>query len=328
MDLIYKMETGRESLVTRAASLAAGESLTLENNTVMGNKQLTFSCRFDKFGAVRAGHGYTEFSAAYFELDRTHLRVYSRTRETKLEREEAHGLDIGVQLNVTVSVKYGTADITLASRGGVYAMKNVPWDGRRGTIYAAVTEGSLSDAVLRWSCGDYKKRIYAFGDSYFNPTSPLRWTSYMLADGYRNALLCGYPGMGAPAGLTEFRQALKHGTPKFAFWCMGMNNRDREDGPNVQWKRATDSFLAICRDKGIIPVLSTIPPVPPRINSFKNEYVRSSGCRYVDFEKAVTIPGTSNWYEGMLAEDQVHPLAPGARALYAQAMTDFPELFF
>ena len=106
-----------------------------------------------------------------------------------------------------------------------------------------------------------------------------------------------------------------------------MNNGDSETGVNANWKNATDEFLRICQEKGITPILTTTPNTPTVINSFKNEYVKSLGYRYIDFAEAV---GASEkgapWYTGMLAGDKVHPAAPGAKALYEQIKKDFPEI--
>ena len=328
IDSVYKTENGGESISASADFLDEGEELVLERNTVIGNKQLTFSCTFDLFGGVIAGHGKNEYSAAYLQIDSTRIRVFASYAETSIVKDVEHGLQIGSYLNLIVNVGYGTADITVSTKGGTYELKNVPWAGRNGAVFSKAVTGRLDNAVLRWSCGDYKKRIYAFGDSYFNPLSPERWTSYMIKDGYKNALLCGYPGMDTMTALNEFKQAIGHGTPKYAFWCMGMNNPDDLGSVNHAWKTATDEFLIICKEKAIIPVLSTIPEVPGRINNFKNKYVVSSGCRYVDFEKAVAPKGSEKWYDGMLSADLIHPAVPGAKALYIQAMTDFPEMFF
>ena len=108
---------------------------------------------------------------------------------------------------------------------------------------------------------------------------------------------------------------------------MGMNDRDTEEGVSANWKKASDEFLAICGEKGISPILSTVPNVPAMINSFKNDIVRASGYRYIDFAEAVGgVERGSSWYDGMLSPDLVHPAAPGAEALYRAVLRDFPEI--
>ena len=166
--------------------------------------------------------------------------------------------------------------------------------------------------------------------------------------------MMSHSGMASARGLTEFQQALQHGTPKYAVWCMGMNNGDDKDTKeiNASYLASTKAFLEICEEKGITPILATIPSTPTVLNSTKNEWVKNwaeeTGGRYIDFARAVggdvynasligktyTKPDNKTatnetgyeWYPDMLYADLVHPATPGAKALYVQALVDFPEL--
>ena len=179
---------------------------------------------------------------------------------------------------------------------------------------------------MRWSCTGYSADVWLLGDSYFSGDSVARWTSYLINDGYTEILLSGYPGRNSAAGLSDFKQMLKHGTPKYAVWCLGMNNGDKEGILNQAWLEATEEFLAICKEKGIIPILSTIPNTPKVNNAQKNEWVKASGYRYIDFNRAVGADKDPAWYPAMICADQVHPDIKGAEALYAQVLVDFPEI--
>ena len=86
-------------------------------------------------------------------------------------------------------------------------------------------------------------------------------------------------------------------------------------------------LVAQCKEKGIVPIIATIPNVPERDHCYKNDFVRASGIRYVDFATAVGGEKKgSSWYEGMLSSDKVHPDPPGAKALFAKFISDFPEI--
>lgn len=127
-------------------------------------------------------------------------------------------------------------------------------------------------------------------------------------------------------------------TPKYIVWCMGMNNKDTETSVNADWNSTFNALKDLCEANGIELILSTIPTVKGgyvedtneynlRIHKFKNAIVRSSGLRYIDFDKAVGAnEETGEWYGDMLYTDGVHPAADGARALFMQAIADFPEL--
>lgn len=149
-----------------------------------------------------------------------------------------------------------------------------------------------------------------------------------------------FSGRGAAEAYESFVNSLKHGTPKYALWCMGMNNPDSADSINNVWKTSTDKFINKCLEKGITPILSTIPNVKggavddsdissARIHNFKNDYVKNSGYRYIDFAKAVGAYDSLSWYDGLLyGGDNVHPSEAGAKVLYMQALVDFPELMY
>ena len=59
--------------------------------------------------------------------------------------------------------------------------------------------------------------------------------------------------------------------------------------------------------------------------TYKNNYVRNSGYRYVDLSKAVNTTGT-NWYSGMLSSDNIHPTSLGAKTLCYQVLASVPEI--
>ena len=164
-----------------------------------------------------------------------------------------------------------------------------------------------------------------FGDSYLNLMSTDRFGTHIVSAGFSDWLACGYSGAGAASQLTCFRNLLNVGAPSYAVFLLGMNNPD--DGEvNSSWQNTVDAFVKECESRSIVPVLATIPSVPDRDHTYKNTYVRSSGHRYVDWEKAVGADKTNMWYSGMLHTDGVHPTELGARALAGQFMSDFPEI--
>ena len=132
--------------------------------------------------------------------------------------------------------------------------------------------------------------------------------------------------MNTQSGLADFKIAVQRGAPKFCLWCLGMNNGDKTEEPNPDWLASTEEFLAICKEKKITPILSTIPSTPVVNNDYKNEWVRNSGYRYIDFNRAVGAHIDKAWYPNMLYTDNVHPARAGAEALYSQVIIDFPEI--
>lgn len=125
-------------------------------------------------------------------------------------------------------------------------------------------------------------------------------------------------------------------TPKYAVWCLGMNNPD-SGAINSSYLTNTQNFLAKCQEKGITPILCTIPSAwgsvsedsdiaVTRDNSYKNAWVKASGYRYIDFADAVEKADGTGWYDNMLSTDGVHPDVLGAITLADRFIRDFPEI--
>ena len=126
---------------------------------------------------------------------------------------------------------------------------------------------------------------------------------------------------------------LKYATPKYLVWAMGMNDRDTGESYNANWKTALDEVIGICSQKGIELVLCTIPNAVKEgyVNTYKNRYIRSlakdSGYTLIDFADAVQLSFEgSQWKDGLLSDDDLHPNEKGGQVLSIRAITDFPQL--
>ena len=120
---------------------------------------------------------------------------------------------------------------------------------------------------------------------------------------------------------------MKIKNPKYVVWALGMNDGDSTTSINENWKTCVDEVIEYCDDNGIEIILATIPNTPVINNSLKNEYIKSSGKRYVDYARAVGATSVgSTWYNGMLHTDNVHPTELGAKALCERLMLDVPEM--
>lgn len=347
-------------LFATAETLMSGDILQLENNSVSKNKSMTFNCKLDEAGLgegrITIGHGKRNYGANYLTIDRDNITIYYYSSFEKPLLSIPHNLNIKDYLNISIACEDSYAKIKLSTSTGVFKTGN-SWYGRNGYIFAEVDNCSLKDVKLSWFCKDYQNPIWLVGDSYISPTSTgtSRWTNYMLADHYDKCLLLGFPGMDSARGLSEVKQALLHGHPQYIIWCLGMNDEDSANNIDPSYESATQEFLNICEEKGIIPILSTIPSTPRVFNEYKNEWIRNwsiaTNGRYIDFASAVcdgiynealknniihnsnpestlnNITGYS-WYDDMLYSDGVHPADLGAEALYIQALTDFPELMY
>ena len=335
------MKYAKADIVTPDARFVIEDS----DNSIKDNKHLTFTADIKSLakegGKILIGHGYNVSNGSWIEITATTIKAcsyYSYGGENNGPRtvefhEEEHGLDISGYITVNLDVNDSAFYMSIFTPSGSYSVKpRGGWTGQMGDIFAAVEEGTLENAELRWFTDDYAKKIWIIGDSYLGISNGSRWPYYLYQNGYDNALLMGYAGMGCTAGVKYFSDALNYGTPTYAVWCLGMNNGDKDDTVNPVYMETVNQFLALCEEHNIIPILTTTPNTPKVCNYYKNDWVKKlcnkKGYRYVDFAKAVGAEQIgSDWYDEMLyIPDQVHPDTLGAQALYFQFIKDFPEI--
>lgn len=288
--------------------------------------------------SISVGVARLEFYGKWVEITQTKVILRSGTSGTA-ESEFEHGLNLGARTVVIISqdvtaTSLGTATIRVFNDYGDTWSRDVSWGVVVGRPF--VYNGNASESIsaeLSFMLGDISKNIWMFGDSYFSFTDMARWLYYPMTWGFQDYLVNARGGETATEALADFNTILSLGAaPSFAVWCMGMNGgADSAGAVNSTWLSATQSFIAKCQEKGITPVLATIPSVPSEIHTKLNEWVRASGYRYIDFADAVEQNGTYTWRgwgteNALLSNDEVHPNAHGAAELACRAFQDFPEI--
>ena len=319
-----------------ADTLDDGEYLTLISNLdVKKNKTLTFFADITSFGSLLLGHGEKSYGGSYIKIDDTNIEVYEYTTQAIKQKTVAHGLTISGFVTVVIDVEI-KANITIFTASGSFTVSDVSWSGCNGSIFAKSVGSSFTNCAMTWTSSDLISNIWVFGDSYLGLTNPARFPYHLLALGFDKWLGCGYPGAGANNEILSFENLLSMKAPRAAVWCLGMNNPD-QSVVSPTWLTATEKFISFCEKHDIIPILATIPScwgstsedsdiTLTRDNSYKNAWVKASGHRYVDFEKAVGADSGTGWYEGMLSGDGVHPTELGAKALASRFIIDVPEI--
>ena len=334
-DLVTELATGKP--VTYTPHLI-GESESLKNayinlqsNHIINDKVLTFTFNVDELKdgeLIGMGHGEKAYGGSGIEItkDRFTSYNYAAGRRTPLVNEE-HGIEISGKVTVRIETDLRTAVGTIDNGSERYVSTNFQWFGRNGAIFAKSVGAELKNAKLEWTCLAYSSDLWLFGDSYFDTTTTYRWPYYMVEDGVTDVFFNAHPGRTTESALEDFKKALEFSIPKYVVWGMGMNNGDSDTAISSSYKTATDEMLAICEEYGITPILCTIPNVPNVINVHKNEWVKSSGYRYVDFAAAVGGEEKgSSWLPNMLGADGVHPAPLGAEAHYKQLKKDIGDI--
>lgn len=311
-----------------ADTLTDGETLTAcQNIDNKKNDTLIFYAEIgNTFDSVIVGHGYDMAYGSYLVLDDTNLTTYYGQSQYF---QHAHGLTLSHFIGIEVKkTQTGRADITISTDGGEYSVASgsIAWEGSKGTVFATSDGSTLTNVSLCNVFNDFQENVFIFGDSYVGISDTARWPRYLINDGYTKNAIFGYGGATSEAEKLVFDNVIAMAKPNYVVWALGMNNPDSSSAINASYKEVLDSVIATCEANGIVPIIATIPNVPSANHTFKNTYVKSLGCRIVDFASAVGAnEAESTWWSGLLSNDNVHPSAEGAKALYRRFVADVPE---
>lgn len=309
-------------------STLTGTTRILQDNVDIKNgKALSFYTKVSNdFSMVRVGHGESQYGGTFVDVTTDKIAVYNYLTSASLVKEESHNLEISDFLSIVIDVHDTKATITISTSSGSYQLSNIDWSGYNGTVFFNALNGTFTDSILSWTAKSLDYPVWVFGDSYLGLTSSVRWPYYLRQMGFINWLVCGFPGATSEDQIICFNNLLAMKKPKYVIWCLGMNDSDTSSAINASYKSCLDDVMASCKEKNITLILSTIPNVPGRNHTFKNQYVKSLGIDFIDFEAAVGASSNGIWYDGMLSSDNVHPSALGAKALASRVVADAPVL--
>lgn len=242
----------------------------------------------------------------------------------------AHGLALSTAQRIAVSFERKTGTrlvVRIIADGEMYVSEEILFFVFGGAKLTNNGSNALHIESFTYCASLIDNDIWIIGDSYMSLGDPNRWPYWIEQWGHGDVYIDGLSGGSSSVMYSSLLADLEMYTPKYILWCLGMNNADGTSAVNSSWLEVVQNVIAKCEEKGITPVLATIPSVPTRNNSFKNEWVRASGYRYVDFAKAVEDPNNVGyWYADMLSSDGVHPAELGAKALAMQVLIDFVEI--
>lgn len=328
LNIVATSSTATSPTSVSKATFTNGETLNLEETFAKKNKQLVFFATIETMGTLKLYHGENLYNSGWIEIDDTNLKVYTYDSTSHERKNVAHGLTIKDYIGViTKTGNNNDLEVKIITNGGTYSASSIYWSASNGMIKAVSDGCSFKNVRMSWNTDDFKKKIWMYGDSYFDFQNKARWPYHMVNWGFDNCGAFGFPGAKSSDVYPEWQRTLNHGTPKYAVWCLGMNDADSSTSINASWQTYANKFIEDCLEKGIEPILATIPNTPNRQHTYKNEFIKNSGYRYIDFAEAVNAteyPAT--WYEGMISDDNTHPYELGAICLAMRAISDVPEL--
>lgn len=316
-------------------ALNGGEAITFPENNIKNGDVFAFSANIEgTFGSVIVGNWLTTSETYHVKIavDAENVTIFDRSNPEGVA--QAHGLTISgnVQVHIEKEASNYLKKVIVCSGGNRYECTNLNnhyWVGDQGCPRFESVGSALTDVSASYTSRNINKPIWLFGDSFFT-FSRLRWTHYLVQDGYdTSCLINGYAGEQSADAMVGLKNLLEVATPRYIVWMEGMN--DADDGAvDASWFAAYEELQAICKEKKINLVLATIPNAHAngkfRDNSYKNAIIRDSGYRYIDCYAAVGSTDDGYWFDGMLDTDGVHPTQQGAIALYYRILADFPEI--
>lgn len=315
-------------LIATDNSMGNGETLSFDTSDIKQNYVFSFTGKLSgAFSSIYLAHGKTgQYSGMFVRVDNTNVYFYRYHSSDILVKTEAHGLTISNFITVSVELlEDESAKVIVTTTSGSFVSTN-RWQGSKDTVSVGVENCTLTDCIFTFYCKDYDKPIWAFGDSYFYDYFLPRWPEIVIGYNYTNAMFDGFGGRTSVQAYSSLQKCLLFGTPSKILWCMGMNDRDNE-AVNENWNTTYEALKDLCESNNIELILSTIPTTPTNDNNYKNAIIRNSGLRYVDVASAVGADGTGSWYNGLLADDNLHPSETGSKVIASRFMVDVPEMY-
>ena len=291
-------------------------------------------------GNVSVGVGYVSsasskrtYDARWITITSTEVNVYAYYNSSnELKATYQHGLSLTNKTTVIVECSlvdtdFGTV-LKISDEYGNEFKQNLDTWGQGAAFFYNNTSSSM-DVSLSFMPRDIDKKIWVFGDSYFDFFPP-----YLYELGFSKWLRNSQPGDSPNVGFEELKNLLSLGfVPKYVLWCLGMNGDTNESKDGDSWvinkyqKTYVDAVKKLCEDNNIIPVFVCVPPVPTRQKTGYREYIKSLGVRYVDIYDAVGTNESGVWTTGLISDDGVHPNRErGGKVIADRFVSDFPEI--
>ena len=274
-----------------------------------------------QMGTIKIYKSQNDYCRGEINIDATNITEFGNGGE---ETIIPHGLTITDGLVVSIVKGTINTSITLTNTAGEKVTKQLSkWIGCRGGIIKFISiSGTYTNITLSHSGTWMDKDTWIFGNSYTD-----FWPSKCYANGGSNFYLDGYSGRSARGGYDSLLLALKYGKPKRIVWMLGMNNPDTEIAVNESWNNIFNELKELCAIMSIQLIPCTIPNVPERIHTFKNQIIRNSGLPYIDISSVLGANEQgSNWFSGLLSSDNVHPTGLGSEIIANTIIAGVPDI--
>lgn len=278
---VYKTKYAYISSDRTRGNLVPTAIISLKESYIRPNTLMTASITFKTFSTVRVGRGYSKDGGGYLEITAGQVKVHSYSPSDAVIGTFDHGLSLSGSLYVVIDAGWSGSSVSLYSNGKEYRFDLDGWIiGGAPFVENKGTDELAAD--LSFFPRDVTSGVWVIGDELVG-----KGLQQLEADSV-SPLADWRPGATAANMLISFANDLAYGNPAYALWSVGLYDAADNGAADGAWMTATKSFMDQCKQRGIIPVLATIPSDR---HPFKNEWIRkTSGCRYVDFAASGSNP--------------------------------------
>ena len=343
-DILSAVQPTKPAYANTKSTVNASKISLEETYIEIGSRLTAVLTWNDSFGNINVGRGKSTFRGMWLNIDSTNCNIYIKdyvtgdeqsgtTLSDKLSKTYTHGLALKSPLTVIIESDENGGSIKRTIKlvngdGNVFSQQLTGISGATGTPFVESVSGRYN-ADLSFTTSNYDKKIWLYGDSYFE----YRWLPTLRSWGHTNFLADYRAGQASAEAYRALTNAFKHGNPKIVVWAEGMNDSSdsNESTPSSTWLSNVQNVISLCSSKGADVVLCTIPSVYYngsyiKDHRAKNAWIRSSGYRYCDFA-SILEDGNGNWFDGLKnAGDDIHPSTLGCNVMAAYAMNKIPEI--
>ena len=326
-DVMPAMSLAGQDGLADTISTLSGTYATLDNwpHFIKNGQTVTVRGNLSAMQEIRVGFGRQDTNGFFARVTGTRLE-FCRFTDYVGGYETIEGVDHNITISDYISVAFKMSEsnykIIFMSLSGMHTLSNTFASIKENygiPFVEAVGSSAMTSVSIRAVSETLRLPIWVVGDSYTS-LYEARWTYQLISTcGISKFLVDGLAGGKSGRMFAELEGLLTLGTPKYLVWCLGMN-----DTP-WNWEYYEKKIEMLCRAKGITLILQTIPWPTGGDKSYINDYIKTSGYRYIDVYSALSSDAQGTWKSGYNA-DGTHTTVLGAKAQAAEVLCDFPEI--
>lgn len=208
-----------------------------------------------------------------------------------------------------------------------------------GKPFILIEKGSIN-ITQSLITSDYidMSKISIYGDSFVQGWALVttgsdishKWSTLLANNiGFDNCFIEGVGGERVcQSWYNKFKTLNSWHKSKYVILSIGTNNKDFNE-----YKEFMTKAIDLLKQNNQVPILITVTPKFgydfTKTGALINDWIKSSGEKYIDMHKAVTKENDpTSWKDGYVLYDNIHPTIDGYKMMYDQLKIDCPFLIY